>query len=74
MTIGGPFFDVLRGEYLLAPGPAGSTRLILTSRHRLSTHFNGYAGLWVEAVMSDIQRGILSVVLRRAEASARVTR
>jgi hypothetical protein len=47
---------------------------VLTSTHRLSTHFNPYAALWVDAVMSDMQRGILDVVRRRAETSERVAR
>ena len=74
VTIGGAFFDVLRGEYVLEPIAGGGTRLVLTSTHRLSTHFNPYAALWVDAVMSDIQRGILEVVRRRAEAAERAAR
>jgi hypothetical protein len=73
VTIGGAYFDVLRGEYVLEPSVEGGTQLVLTSTHRLSTHFNPYAALWVDAVMSDIQRGILDVVRRRAEAE-RATR
>ena len=74
VAIGGAYFDVLRGEYILEPTADGSTRLVLTSTHRLSTHFNPYAALWVDAVMSDIQRGILDVVRRRAETAERVAR
>ena len=74
VTIGGAYFDVLRGQYVLEPGVEGGTRLVLTSTHRLSTHFNPYAALWVDAVMSDIQRGILDVVRRRAETAERVAR
>jgi len=40
VTVGGPYFDVLEGEYRIEPaGPRRST-LYLTSRHRLSTHIN----------------------------------
>ncbi|HZD94158.1 MAG TPA: hypothetical protein VE133_07885 [Candidatus Sulfotelmatobacter sp.] len=65
VTIGGPYFDVLRGEYRLEPLGPGVTRLHLSSRHRVSTDFNWYAHLWTDAVMSDLQRRILRVVQRR---------
>jgi hypothetical protein len=67
VIIGGRFFDVLYGEYRLEPLPGGGTRLHLSSRHRVSTDFNWYAHLWTDAVMSDLQRGILLVVKNRAE-------
>jgi hypothetical protein len=67
VTVGGKFFDVLYGEYLLEPLPNGVTRLHLLSRHRVSTDFNWYAHLWTDAVMSDLQRRILVVVKHRSE-------
>lgn len=67
VTIGGRFFDVLRGEYALEPLTGGVIRLHLTSRERLSTDFNWYARLWTDAVMSDLQRRILRVIKTRAE-------
>ena len=68
VTIGGPHFDVLDGTYRLEALPAGGVRLHLSSRHRLSTRFNAYAGWWSDLVMSDIQGAILDVVKARAEA------
>ena len=67
VTVGGKFFDVLYGEYLLEPRPEGGTRLHLLSRHRVSTDFNWYAHLWTDAVMSDLQQRILRVVKNRSE-------
>jgi len=67
VTVGGEFFDVLHGEYMLQPLPNGRTRLHLTSQSRVSTDFNWYAHLWTDAVMSDLQRRILFVVKNRAE-------
>ena len=67
VTVGGKFFDVLYGEYLLEQLPNGQTRLHLLSRHRVSTDFNWYAHLWTDAVMSDLQRRILLVVKNRSE-------
>jgi hypothetical protein len=68
VTIGGPFFDVLQGTYQLIPDDDGrATRLVLTSRHRVSTRFNPYAGWWANRIMGSIQRNILAVLKRRAE-------
>lgn len=68
VTVGGPFFDTLRGEYVLETLPGGLTRLHLSSKHRLSTDFNWYSHLWTDAVMADIQNSILGVIRNRCEA------
>lgn len=73
VTIGGPYFDVLEGEYTLEPLADGTIQLHLRSTERLSTHFNAYAGLWTDAVMRDIQNSILQVVKQRCERTATVT-
>jgi hypothetical protein len=70
VRIGGPFFDVLRGEYRLEPLGNGMVRLHLSSRQRLSTDFNWYAHLWTDAVMSDLQQRILRVIRHRCESAA----
>ncbi|MDF7813002.1 hypothetical protein [Hymenobacter sp. YC55] len=68
VTVGGRFFDVLRGTYELEAAGAGHTQLILYSQQRLSTRLNPYAGLWTDYVMSEIQRRILTVIQKRCEA------
>lgn len=68
VKVGGRYFDVLEGEYRLTALPHGETLLHLSSRERVSTHFNGYAGWWTDCVMRSIQNSILVVVKRRAEA------
>jgi hypothetical protein len=70
VTIGGEYFDVLDGEYVLEPIDGGRTRIILTSSHRLSTHLNAYAGLWAGIIMRSIQDNILEIVRERAERRA----
>lgn len=70
VRIGGPFFDVLRGEYRLEPLGNGMVRLHLSSRQRLSTDFNWYAHLWTDAVMSDLQQRILQVIRHRCESTS----
>jgi hypothetical protein len=69
VTIGGRYFDVLDGEYRLEPLPNGDILLHLTSHQRLSTNFNGYAGLWTDAVMQNLQASILTVIQHRCEHS-----
>ncbi|HEY5030436.1 MAG TPA: hypothetical protein VIK39_18675, partial [Candidatus Angelobacter sp.] len=73
VRIGGPYFEVLRGEYRLEPVSKDVTRLHLSSQHRLSTDFNWYAHLWTDAVMSDLQKRILHVVRNRCLLQARTT-
>lgn len=70
IVVGGRFFDVLDGRYRVETMPDGSTRLHLTSTHRLSTPFNAYAGSWSQWVMHEIQESILTVILQRAERAA----
>jgi hypothetical protein len=70
VTIGGPYFDVLEGEYELEPLADGAVLLHLRSRHRVSTHFNFYATLWTDFIMSDVQSYILEIVKQRSEALA----
>ncbi|WBA41637.1 hypothetical protein [Hymenobacter canadensis] len=70
VTVGGRFFDVLRGTYELQPAGPCRTRLVLYSQQRLSTRLNPYAGLWTDWVMSEIQRRILEVIKRRCETVA----
>lgn len=67
VTVGGEYFDVLDGTYEIVPVAPGETELVLSSTHRLSTHFNPYAGLWTDLVMRQIQGNILEVVRGRAE-------
>lgn len=68
--IGGPYFDVLDGRYRIEPRGDGTVILHLASTHRLSTHFNPYAGLWTDSIMASLQQDVLRVVKARAEAAA----
>ena len=72
VTVGGPFFDVLRGENTLEPLSNGKIRLHLSSQERVSTDFDWYAHLWSDAVMRDLQNSILEVIRNRCENAARL--
>ena len=67
VTIGGPYFDVLDGEYAIERLSYRDVALPLVSHQRLSTDFNGYAGMWSDAVMQSLQTSILRVIQHRCE-------
>lgn len=67
VTVGGPYFDVLDGEYTIEPLADGGVRLHLRSHHRLSTRFNGYASLWTDFILADVQTYILEILRTRCE-------
>jgi len=66
--IGGKYFEVLDATYTIEPLPDGQIVLHLSSRHRLSTTFNTYGGLWTDFIMRDIQDYILGIIKQRVEA------
>lgn len=67
-AVGGKYFDVRQVGFTLEALSGGRTLLRLSSIHRVSTHFNFYAGLWTDFLMQDFQRYILGVLQARAEA------
>jgi hypothetical protein len=73
VTVGGRFFDLLDGEYIVEPLPGGDVLLHLNSRERLSTDFNLYAAMWSDAVMRDVQNNILHVIQNRCEVQSSTT-
>ena len=72
VTVGGPYFDVLQGTYRIEPHADGSCTLILSSTHRISTRFNGYARIWTDFLMGNIQATILTVIQRRCDVQSMV--
>ncbi|QKJ32175.1 hypothetical protein HQ865_21220 [Mucilaginibacter mali] len=67
VVIGGDYFDVLNGTYILQQTGKGTYRLHLYSHFKLTTTFNFYASWWAGWIMSDIQNNILQVIKQRAE-------
>ena len=62
VAVGGEYFDVLTGRFVLEPAGDGQVLLRLVSVHRLSTRFNGYAALWTDRIMADLQSRICAVI------------
>lgn len=69
VVIGGDFFDVLNGTYVLQPLGGNNYRLHLYSHFKLTTTFNFYASWWAGWIMSDIQNNILQIIKLRAESN-----
>lgn len=70
ILIGGKHLDILKDEYALEQLPDGSSRLSLSSRFRINTPLNWYAGLWATYLMSDILVGELELVKDRTTKAA----
>jgi hypothetical protein len=68
--IGGHYYSPIEATYTIEPLSDGKVLLHLSSKHRLSTRFNAYGGLWIDFIMSDLQSDILRIVKARAEAQA----
>ncbi|HVS98014.1 MAG TPA: hypothetical protein VHE54_16075 [Puia sp.] len=67
VVIGGAYFDVLDGTYLLEKTNDSTCRLHLYSHFTLRTTFNGYAAWWAGLIMKDIQNNILGIIKTRCE-------
>ncbi|MEM7183661.1 MAG: hypothetical protein AAF518_22325 [Spirochaetota bacterium] len=67
VVVGGHFFDTLEGRYKIIPLGNNRSKLLLSSRYRISTRFNIYARIWSDFLMSDIQNNILRVIKSRCE-------
>jgi len=70
VIVGGRFYDVLDGRYVIEASGEGKVILHLSSRHRLNTHLGRYASWWSEQVMDEIQGNILEVIRKRTEERA----
>jgi hypothetical protein len=66
-AIGGAYFDVIDGTYVIEPVNDNQVILHLSSTHRLSTRLNAYGTIWTDFIMSDLQNYILQVIKERAE-------
>ncbi len=65
--IGGRFFEVLDANYTLEVVGENQVLLHLSSRHRLSTNFNFYGGIWTDWMLRDFQDYVLGIVKARCE-------
>ncbi len=66
----GPYMRIETGGYELERLPDGRHLLRLHTTYAAQTHFNGYASLWGELFLGDIQANVLEVIRQRAEGQA----
>lgn len=67
VIVGGRYFDVLSGTYLIEDIGKDDVVLHLSSSQRLSTRFNFYSHFWTEYLMADLQNYILGIIKKRCE-------
>lgn len=63
----GAYFKVTEGGYRLTPLPDGRTRVSLETAYWMKTPVNGYARLWGEVFLGDLENNLLAVIKQRAE-------
>ena len=63
----GPYMRIVSGGYDLQPLGDGRHLLRLHTVYEARTHFNGYASLWGNLFLGDIQDNVLEVIRQRAE-------
>lgn len=67
LLIGGDYFNVVDGTYVLQLLGNNTYRLHLYSHFTVNTSFNFYASMWANWIMKDIQNNILQVIQHRCE-------
>ncbi len=50
------------------PAPGWSPAVAVGTHYEAQTHFNGYASLWGEVFLGDVQANVLEIIRQRAEA------
>ena len=70
VVVGGRYFDVLRGSYLLTPLASNRCRVELTCTYRVTTNLPAYSRLWADFLLNDFNVMILEVIQGRCERAA----
>ena len=65
--IGKKYFAVTEMNYWIEPVDQDTIILHVTSQHQLTTHFNSYAGIWTDFMLSSLQNYVLQMIKARAE-------
>ena len=61
------YMQIRRGGYSMAPLPGGGVRVSLETTYWMRTPVNGYAALWGELVLGDLEANVLEILKARAE-------
>ncbi|HJS20776.1 MAG TPA: hypothetical protein VJ785_18665, partial [Anaerolineales bacterium] len=65
--VGGRYFAVTEMNYWIEENGHDSVILHLHSQHRLTTHFNAYAGVWTDFMLGNLQAYVLQMIKERTE-------
>jgi hypothetical protein len=65
--VGGRYFAVIEMSYWIEQINQDTAILHLRSQHRLTTHFNSYAGIWTDFMLNSLQSYVLRMIKTRAE-------
>jgi len=63
----GPHMVIESGGYSMEPLAPGRTRLTLETRYRMHSLLSGYAALWGELFLGDLENNVLTIIRDRAE-------
>jgi hypothetical protein len=65
--IGNKYLTVTEMDYWIEQIDQNNIILHLSSQHRITTHFNSYAGIWTEVMLKDVQAYALRIIKNRSE-------
>lgn len=63
------YMQIRRGGYSLTPLPGGQVQVTLDTTYWMQTPVNGYAAVWGELFLGDLENNVLTILKARAEAS-----
>ena len=63
------YMQIRRGGYSLTPLPDGRVHVRLETTYWMRTPVNGYAALWGELLLGDLETNVLAILKARAEAA-----
>lgn len=67
VMIGGKYFDVLQGSYLVEQKNSNTCKVTLTCTYRITTNLNRYSKWWADFILDDFNQMILEVIKKRSE-------
>ncbi|MDF3608479.1 hypothetical protein PE067_21450 [Paracoccus sp. DMF-8] len=71
IRVDSPYLKLASGEYVLEPLDDQRTRLVLTTRYRVSTPLNSYLKIWSHVFLNDFHSVVLHEIRLRSEQAAR---
>jgi hypothetical protein len=67
VMIGGRYFDVVAGGYVIDSISPTKNKVILNCTYRITTNLNFYAKWWADFILNDFNEMILEVIKKRSE-------